>query len=393
MRNKQNLCILNEFQIIENQGGVQTVSCILKEKFEELGYIVFCAHLEQKKQSDEREFILPDTSNVNSETNYNFLYDKLTANNITIVLFQGYSKELMDLCVKIRKEIPIKLIYTYHRNPRAAQKTYIDYQDRILNNTKSHINKFFKRIVIGCKRIIFNYKCNKEIRHCHSKYDMEYIDAFISLDESYTEFFKSLYSAKFHHKFHTISNPIKIIDDKQDFAKEKNILFLARHTYQKRLDRLLCLWKEISVKFPEWKLVVVGDGEFHQEYKKIANDLKLEKVEFTGKQVASLYYKKCSIICMTSSHEGLPMTLIEAQLYNCVPIAYNSFSSANKIIVNNYNGILVKPFKQKEYSRELQKLMKDESRRIVMAQKGKEFIKKFDINNIIKHWLQLFEKI
>ena len=96
---------------------------------------------------------------------------------------------------------------------------------------------------------------------------------------------------------------------------------------------------------------------------------------------------------MTSSHEGFPMTLIEAQQYGCVPIAYNSFSSASKIIVNNYNGILIKPFKQRSYSHELQKLMKDENKRAQMALNGREFIRKFDISNIINAWTLLFEKI
>ena len=96
---------------------------------------------------------------------------------------------------------------------------------------------------------------------------------------------------------------------------------------------------------------------------------------------------------MTSSHEGLPMTLIEAQQYGCVPIAYNSFSSASKIIANNYNGILIKPFKQRSYSHELQKLMKDENKRAQMAENEREFIRRFDVNKIIKDWIQLFEKI
>ena len=389
----KNICIVNEHQIAESSGGVQTVSYILREKFEEHGYAVYSFHLEGNAKCNDKEYLLPDRKNIDSETNFKILYDRIKEHNISIILFQGHTTGLMNLCIGIRKELPIKLIYTFHRNPFASIKEYDDYKERILNNTKYFIGKIVNNFILELKRYVFNNKSKRQLRKMLSNYDMDYIDAFVSLDNEYTDYFKSIYPNKYEKKFHTIINPIKIIEYDKNFVKEKNILFIARHTYQKRLDRLLYIWKDIYKKFPEWKLVVVGDGDFHIQYKEIANSLYLENIEFTGWQAAQQFYKNCSIICMTSSHEGLPMTLIEAQLYGCVPIAYNSFGSASKIIVNNYNGILIKPFQQRSYSHELQKLMKNENRRTQMAENGMKFIRKFDINNIINAWTLLFEKI
>ena len=392
MQNTPNICIVNELQIEENRGGVQTVSYLLKDKFEALEIPVYSVHLEQKRNKYKNEYILPDTENIDSEENHKFLYNIIVNNKISIILFQGYLGELMKLCVDIRKTLPVKLIYTYHRDPEAGIKEYDDYKERIINNTKSHTIKLIKGIVLELKRPVFSHNCKERIKRGLAKYEMEYIDAFISLDEHYTNFIRSLYPKKYYHKFHTIINPIKTTCQNNN-RKEKYVLFIARHTYQKRLDRLLYIWSETSNKFPEWKLIVVGNGDYHNQYIKIADEQNLKNIVFVGEQPANQYYRTCSIICMTSSHEGLPMTLIEAQSYGCVPIAYDSFSSARRIIINNYNGLLVKPFVKKKYRKALHTLMENEDLRNKFAQNGIEYIKQFDINIIIKEWISLIENL
>lgn len=44
---------------------------------------------------------------------------------------------------------------------------------------------------------------------------------------------------------------------------------------------------------------------------------------------------------MTSIWEGLPMTLIEAMHYGCVPIAFDSFAALYDLIDNGNNGFII----------------------------------------------------
>ena len=96
---------------------------------------------------------------------------------------------------------------------------------------------------------------------------------------------------------------------------------------------------------------------------------------------------------MTSSHEALPIVLIEAQKYDCVPIAYNSFESATDIIQDGHNGILVTPFNRREYVKALDSLIVNEERLAQLTKNGKEYIKKFDSRKVVKEWIKLFNKL
>ena len=96
---------------------------------------------------------------------------------------------------------------------------------------------------------------------------------------------------------------------------------------------------------------------------------------------------------MTSSHESFGMVLIEGQMYGCTPILYNSFEAATDIVQNEYNGLLITPFKKKEYTKALKRLIINERLREELATNSKESVKKFDITVIIKQWIALIETL
>ena len=249
-----------------------------------------------------------------------------------------------------------------------------------------------KELYYNFKQPFFAKRTLKIVKNNLLKYNIENIDAIVTLNEKYSNFLKSVFAEQFHNKIHTIKNPILAKQsDPQD--KESIILFVGRLNYQKRLDRLLYIWKKLYAKNPEWKLVVVGDGEYADEYKHIAKKIKLKNIEFVGQEISEEYFKKSKIVCMTSSHEAQPMVLIETQQFGCVPVAYNSFESATDIIQNGHNGILVTPFKEKEYTKALSTLIANDGMRELLAANGKEFIKKFDSKIIVKEWIKLFNNL
>ena len=97
---------------------------------------------------------------------------------------------------------------------------------------------------------------------------------------------------------------------------------------------------------------------------------------------------------MTSSYEGLPLVLSEAQNYNVFPILFNSFPSATDIIKNNINGVLIKPFDITSYIDNLQYLIEnyDKNSNIYNLELQNN-ANRFSINTIGNQWLHLFKKI
>lgn len=390
---KPNICILSEKQQILGIGGTETVSYLLKEGLKKNDYNVWSAFFVQEAKLEQTDLLFPDKEDYHSTTNKNFFINKVIENRIKIVLLQGECDSfLMDICIEAKKHTDIKLVCAYHFNPLMRIKVYDDYVENLLNH-KSILFKPLYKLYFKIKRKSFRAKTLQFIKNEFLKYDIENINAFVSLSKNYTDFIKGLYSTSQRDKFHTIENPIILDKEKEIYKKENIVLFVGRLTFQKRLDRFLYIWQKIYKKNPQWSVIVVGDGNYADEYKRLANNLQIKNITFVGQQPTEKYFKRSKIICMTSSHEGLPMVLIEAQKYGCVPIAYNSFGAATNIIENMYNGLLIEPFKQKEFIKALNHIISNEKIREQMAFNGIEYIEKFNIETIIQHWIRLFNEL
>lgn len=390
----KNICIVNVLQPALGIGGIETVSHLIKNKLKEKGFNVWSLFITSKTIKEETDIQFPETKEIDSPKNVCFFTDFVKRQNIDIVLLNGgWHKDLQELCFKIKKATNIKLVIASHSNPSVRIKEYDDYKEIYIHKTKNQIGKLFASIYLNVKKVWYTYKNKKITEQIYQKYDIDNIDAFITLSQEYTKFFQSIFPSRFSNKIHTIANPIIIENNTHTVKKENIVLFVGRLTLQKRLDRLLYIWHKLQNKFPTWKLLIVGDGEHSLEYKDYAKKLQLANIDFVGQQQSDVFFKKSKIICMTSSHEGLPMVLLEAQKFGCVPIAYNSFESAKDIVKNKYNGLLIEPFKIKEYKKALISLMSNEDLRKQYALNGETHITKFDINEIIKEWISLFDNL
>ena len=88
------------------------------------------------------------------------------------------------------------------------------------------------------------------------------------------------------------------------------------------------------------------------------------------------------------------MTLIEAQHYGCVPMAYDSFSAIKDIIENGVTGYIIPLHDRNGYAKRLSDLMSDDtkvgemSRNALLASNLK-----FNIGNIAAQWNSLFRSL
>jgi len=150
---------------------------------------------------------------------------------------------------------------------------------------------------------------------------------------------------------------------------------------------------KLAPEFPSWSLDIVGDGSIKKELIELAKINKIERVNFIDFGDPIPYYKRSQILCMTSTYEGLPMVLIEASHYGCIPVAFKSFSSLPDIIDDGTNGYMIKPYCLKEYENKLRLLMGDEVLRKAIQIETMKIYKKFQTKTIVKQWVRLFEEL
>lgn len=178
--------------------------------------------------------------------------------------------------------------------------------------------------------------------------------------------------------------------------KEKIVLIVARlEEDAKRLTRALDIWDQLTATYDisGWKLVVVGDGIDRPIYEKIVEKRKIPNVFFEGRQNSLPYYVKSSVFMMTSAFEGFPMTILETMQCGCVPIAFDTFSAIRDLIDDGVDGYVVENDCVDEYVRKLHNLMQNEDLRVRMAENGMRSVQRFSVDNIMKQWYDLFEKL
>lgn len=115
--------------------------------------------------------------------------------------------------------------------------------------------------------------------------------------------------------------------------------------------------EKVQPLHPDWHLYLVGDGPERGNLERMAARLKLENVHFEGVQEPAPYYRKARILCLTSTHEGMPMVINEALSYGCFPVVFNSFHAAEDMLPNRETGRLIPPFSLRLFARELDELM------------------------------------
>ncbi|MDE6218749.1 MAG: glycosyltransferase, partial [Muribaculaceae bacterium] len=97
-------------------------------------------------------------------------------------------------------------------------------------------------------------------------------------------------------------------------AKRKEMVYVGRVVeLQKRLSRLVRIWKMFEERHDDWTLRIVGDGDDLDSLKRYAADLEVGGISFEGYSCdVRSFLKPASVVVLVSDSEGLPMSLIEA---------------------------------------------------------------------------------
>ena len=166
--------------------------------------------------------------------------------------------------------------------------------------------------------------------------------------------------------------------------------------WSKRVDRLLRIWSIIQHQLPDWRLVIVGNGPAEEMLHNMAKELKLERISFEGrKKDVARYYRKASIVCLTSETEGWPLALTEAQAHGCIGVAFGATSGIKEILSPHGEcGFIVPRFDEKTYAEALKhiaQLNKEEEYSI--RRKSVEKRLQYAPHIIADKWRRLFDSL
>lgn len=369
------------------KGGVERITDIIAKILLKRGYTIF--YLNWKREQDNYEYPVPvidlPSSNLEDPNNLEVYNRFLKENRIDVIINQHglYEGTYFLSQVKVQN---VKIISVLHSDP-------FGYYNHLFADLMTLRDSSIKEKVKRVARFFLYRKVKKIIHRSlvnHYTFIQEHPQYVCLLSESYKERLEE-YCDLPDNYFISIPNPntyenIEIIPQ-----KETILLFVGRlDNRSKKLFTLIDIWYRLCKLYPQWKLIIVGDGPDKDVLINKAKDI--SNIEFKGYQDPREYYEKASIFCMTSIFEGFPMCLTEAMQFGCVPIAFDSFSAVYDIIKPGETGELVKSFDKKEYVGKLIHLIDDETYRKKLSKNAFQYVKRYDIANILPKWIELIEK-
>ena len=289
----------------------------------------------------------------------------------------------------------INSLFVYIMNLSSSQLVHIH-----LSEPTSAFRKFFyfflakiigKAVVIHLHSFDINTSVNSKYSFLY-KYIFENSDRVIVLSPFWAAEVKRCIPKS---NIEIIYNPA-LIKRKNEFKKEKKILFAGTLNKRKGYDILLKAFALISKKYKDWKLVFAGNGEINQA-RKLAKDLLIfDQVEFTGWITGNKkneIFSKSTIFCLPSNAEGFPMSILEALSYS-LPVLSTKCGGIELVLTNEKNILFFEMGDFKQLSIELEKLITDNKFRNMLRKNGNLFSRKnFELEKVVDKIKIIYKEI
>lgn len=362
--------------------------------------------------------------------------------NLYLIVFDSdalaysYGGKLVDINVKSNKNILMKIVNVIrrvHKVRKVKKQNSIHYSisflssaniinilskqdDKVIISIRSHLSKRKKNVITNIikylNKVLYNIPDN--IIAISNGVAKDLIKEY-NLDRRLVSFIYNPIDIKKVNEFSFESMQNNNLFEGNNFT----IINVGRLSNAKGQWHLIRSISYIKEEIPNFKLLILGQGELEDFLKKLVKKLGLyDMVEFLGYQKNPFkYIRKSDLFVFSSLYEGFGNVLIEAMAcgtpiistdcrsgpreilapgtdieYETVNIEYCKYGVLVPVcdgIYYDYNAPLTR--EEKLLAESIIKLYKDKRLRKHYSDKGKERVKDFDINKITREWEKLFK--
>ncbi|MBP2241866.1 glycosyltransferase involved in cell wall biosynthesis [Cytobacillus eiseniae] len=174
---------------------------------------------------------------------------------------------------------------------------------------------------------------------------------------------------------------------KDDFI----IIYIGELSYRKHQDHLIKAISLVKGKIENVRLLLVGDGGFEEQYKRLVQTLNIEGyVDFLGyrKDIHHLL-ALADLAVSTSRQEGLPVNIMEAMATG-LPIIVTNCRGNRDLIVDEENGFIVGIDDIEACANAIETLYQSDELRTRFAKKSKERIHLFSEEAVLKEMREIY---
>lgn len=368
---------------ISHPGGIARVTTIKANWLAEHGHNVYIVTSSQCGQPDFFE-LLPSVRHI--DFNIGFQAGMDNSNVVKKLWYKRakmrlYEKLLRDFLYEVKADIVVStfcndsdFLYKFHDGSKKILEFHFSH-DGYKSVIKYGNLSFFQNMVQ-----FFKIRKQEVIA---KKYD-----AFVVLTN------EDAASWKGYKNLHVIPNMLSFDTDEVSKLSEKHVIAIGRLDYQKKFERLLDIWKNVYNVCPGWKLNIFGCGPEKEMLEKKISDEGIKCVSINEPSLnIKEEYLNSSIFVMTSSYEGLPMTLLEAISFGLPVITYGYKCGPRDVITDGKDGYVIPEGDEQSFMSKLCFLLNNPEQLNRMGTAAKIKSENYKTDIIMNNWCDLYNTL
>lgn len=169
---------------------------------------------------------------------------------------------------------------------------------------------------------------------------------------------------------------------------------VANYREQKAYPDLLAAAAAVMGLEPNGRFVAVGHGPLEAEVQHAHRKLRLgDRFQLLGyREDAVAVLAACDIFVLSSTYEGLPVSLMEALVLG-LPVVSTDVGGIGELVRDGVEGILVPPSSPDELAAGLLKLVRDSSLRSEMATAARVRSSELDIRRVVAEFEEIYRSL
>ncbi len=174
------------------------------------------------------------------------------------------------------------------------------------------------------------------------------------------------------------------------------LLAVGRLHTDKGFDILIDSFRDLAAVFPDWDLVILGEGPERDRLQGQIDVAGLAgRISMPGR-VGNMqqWYQACDIYVLSSRVEGLSNSLLEAMACGMPSVAFDCETGPREIIRPDIDGLLVTPVEDPQaLAAALSALMQDKQARKTLASRAVDVRDRFSMRRVLSLWYEVFNDI
>ncbi|SAL62758.1 glycosyltransferase family 4 protein [Caballeronia humi] len=182
----------------------------------------------------------------------------------------------------------------------------------------------------------------------------------------------------------------------QQPAARKRVITLGRLNETKQYDLLIRAFSLLADEFPDWDLWIWGEGPERAALEAQVGELRMgERVFLPGRTLTPWNeLAKGQVFAMSSSHEGLPMALMESMAMGLPVVSFDCPSGPKQLTRNGEDGLLIPPGDANSMAAALRRLISDDPLRAELGRKAAISVReRYSLKAVLQIWDELFDRV